>query len=97
MTEEQNLLGGDPFCTQSVMPPHDFVATLFDFPNIFYPLFTGEPGRIERYWAENYDLFESLDMPDLDSWLVWQFLFEPRKFLKALPQTIPNMLTDHNG
>lgn len=98
MTEEQNLLGGNPFCTQSVMPPHDFVGTLYNFPEIFYPLFIGEPGRIEKYWAENYDLFESLNMPNLDTWLVWQLLSEPQRFFKALPKThsiFPHV--DQNG
>lgn len=53
---------------QHVMPPHDIVSSLFGFPEIFFPLFTGEPGALERYWTQNDDLLQSLQLPDAESW-----------------------------
>ena len=69
LTEQQRLLGGNMYCKQHVMPPHDIVASLYEYPDTFFPLLTGEPGRIDHYWTENMDLFRSLDMPDLEAWL----------------------------
>ena len=67
MTDQQRLLGCKPTTAQCVMPPHDIVACLFKHPEIFHPLFTGEPGRIQQYWEQNMDLFDSLGMPDLET------------------------------
>ena len=50
-----------------MMLPHDIVSHLFAHPEIFHPLFTGEPGRIQRYWEQNLDLIESLKMPHLEA------------------------------
>lgn len=66
MTDQQRLLGCKPTTKQCVMPPHDIVACLYKFPEIFHPLLTGEPGRIQQYWDQNMDLFDSLGMPDLE-------------------------------
>ena len=54
------------------MPPHDIVASLYKFPAIFHPIFTGEPGAIEQYWENNMDLLDALQMPDLEIWLSLQ-------------------------
>lgn len=70
MTDQQRLLYDEMYCKQSVMLPHDIIASLYDFPEIYHPLFTGEPGRIEWYWGQNMDLFESLGDPNLEAWLV---------------------------
>jgi len=72
-TDQQVLLNGATHCKQHVMAPHDIISALFEFPEIFFPIFTGEPGMLERYWDQNEDLFESLQMPDLDSWLHFFF------------------------
>ena len=69
LTEQQRLLGGNMHCKQHVMPPHDIVASLYEYPETFFPLLTGEPGRIDHYWTENMDLYRSLNMPDLEAWL----------------------------
>ena len=66
MTEQQCLLNGNKFCKQCVMPPHDIVASLFHYPEIFHPIFTGEPGAIGQYWRTNMDLYDDLGVPDLD-------------------------------
>ena len=50
------------------MAPHDIVACLYEYPEIFFPLFVGEPGRLDQYWMENWDLYSSLKMPDLETW-----------------------------
>lgn len=70
MTDQQRLLYDEMYCKQSVMLPHDIISSLYDFPEIYHPLFTGEPGRIEWYWGQNMDLFESLGDPNLEAWLV---------------------------
>ena len=64
LTEQQNLLGCKGFCTQSVMPPHELASSLFEWPHIFHPIFTGEPGKIEKYWTENIDLWEALGIEE---------------------------------
>ena len=56
-------------CKQCVMPPHDIVASLYEFSHIFNPIFLGEPGAIDEYRENNRDLLDSLDMPDLEVWL----------------------------
>ena len=66
LTEQQLMLRGEQFCPQCVMLPHDIVATLYNYPEIFHSILTGEPGRIEEYWRQNQDLLESLQMPGLD-------------------------------
>lgn len=53
------------------MPPHDIVASLYEFSHIFNPIFLGEPGAIDEYWENNRDLLDSLDMPDLEVWLTY--------------------------
>lgn len=58
---------------QSVMPPHDILASLYNYPEVFHPIVTGEPGRLQQYWAQNEDLYESLGMPDLEAWLFNMF------------------------
>lgn len=68
-TEQQFLFHGQRMCEQSIMPPHDILACLFQHPHIFHPIVTGEPGRVEAYWMQNQDLLESLEMPDLDPWV----------------------------
>lgn len=68
-TEQQCLPGGKTQCKQCVMPPHDIVASLYEFSHIFNPIFLGEPGAIDEYWENNRDLLDSLDMPDLEVWL----------------------------
>ena len=60
MTDQQRLIHGEAFCKQCVMLPHDIVSSLYEYPEIYHPLFTGEPGRIEAYWQNNMGLFESL-------------------------------------
>ena len=57
-------------CQQSIMPPHDILASLYEFPDIYHPLITGEPGRIGQYWRENEDLLSKLDVPNLEPWYV---------------------------
>ena len=52
----------------SVMPPHDIVSNLYEHPEIFFPIFTGEPGRLEKYWVENQDLYKSLGMGSSETW-----------------------------
>ena len=71
MTEQQRLLGGEQWCKQSILLPHDLVESLYRFPSIFFPIFTGEPGATERYWSCNLDLFDTLDMPNLEPWQSW--------------------------
>ena len=66
-TEQQFLVGGKTHCKQCVMPPHDIVASVYKFPQIFHPIFTGEPGAIEQYWENNVDLLDALQMPDLEA------------------------------
>ncbi len=68
MTQQQRLLGKSDFCKQSVMPPHDIVSNLYEHPEIFFPIFTGEPGRLEKYWVENQDLYKSLGMHSSETW-----------------------------
>lgn len=68
LTEQQRLFGVSDHCKQSVLPPHDLVASLYEHPHIFFPIFTAEPGRLEHYWSQNTDLYESLGMPGLDIW-----------------------------
>ena len=70
MTEQQMLLRGEGFCKQCVLLPHDIMASLFEYPEVFHAIITGEPGRIDEYWAQNLDLLESLGMPELDPWLI---------------------------
>ena len=84
-TEQQCLLGGNETCKQCVLPPHDVVSSLFGFPEFFFPMFTGEPGRLSKYWDENMDLYESLGMPDLDPRFCLEQIF-------ALPQTLNQAL-----
>ncbi len=67
-TEQQFLLKGERFHKQCVLPPHDILGSLYRHPEIFYPLFVGEPGRIQKYWQENVDLHEALDMVGLEPW-----------------------------
>ncbi len=67
LTEQQQLLGNNPVSTQCMMLPHDIVSHLFAYPEIFHPLFTGEPGCVQRYWEQNLDLIESLNMPYLEA------------------------------
>lgn len=73
-TQQQRLLRGQMLCSQFVMPPHDIVSHLYAYPEIFFPIFTGEPGRLERYWEENTDLYESLGLPNFEPWLFWYLL-----------------------
>lgn len=77
LTEQQALLGGHRSCKQHVMLPHDIVSYLYNFPENFFPTFTGEPGRLQRYWEQNLDLFESLNMPGLDAWhgIIWPQMY----------------------
>ena len=63
-TEPQRLLRGEMTCTQAVMCPHDIISALFEYPEVFFPIFTAEPGRLEKYWEENKDLRSG----DLDTW-----------------------------
>ena len=70
MTEQQMLLRGEGFCKQCILLPHDIMASLFEYPEVFHAIITGEPGRIDEYWAQNLDLLESLGMPELDPWLI---------------------------
>ena len=70
LTEQQLLLRGERMCQQSIMPPHDILASLYEFPDIYHPLITGEPGRIGQYWRENEDLLSKLDVPNLEPWYV---------------------------
>jgi len=44
MTEQQKLLRNQQTCKQSVMPPHDILASLYNYPEVFHPIVTGEPG-----------------------------------------------------
>lgn len=68
-TQQQNLLRGERFTKQSVMLPHDIVSVLYAYPEVWIPIFLGEPGRIEKYWSENIDLLESLNIsPGTESW-----------------------------
>ena len=69
-TEQQFLLRGEKYIKQSVMLPREIVASMYNYPEVFFPIFLGEPGRIEKYWAENIDLYESLNMPGLETCLV---------------------------
>ena len=59
------------------MLPHDIVSHLYNFPENFFPTFTGEPGRLQTYWEENLDLLESLEMPGLDTWhcIIWAQIY----------------------
>ena len=68
-TEQQRLLHGERFCQQSIMLPHDIVASVWPVQEVFHEVFLGVPGQLEAYWASNLDLFFSLDMPDLEAWL----------------------------
>ena len=68
-TEQQFLLRGEKYTDQCVLLPHEIVASMYKHPKVFFPLLVGEPGRLEKYWAENIDLYESLKMPDLDTWI----------------------------
>lgn len=79
-TDQQVLLGNRPFTKQCVMLPHDIVAHLFKYHELFHPIFTGEPGRIQQYWEQNMDLFESLGMPDLEARLFSVLSFSPFDF-----------------
>ena len=68
-TEQQVLLRGRRTCKQCVMLPHDIVSSVYQYPVNFHMLFLGVPDRLERYWSENLDLFESLQMSAGDAWL----------------------------
>ena len=41
LTEQQRLLGSNPFGKQSVMAPHDIVACLYEYPEFFSPVHWG--------------------------------------------------------
>ena len=75
-------MGKRMFCKQAIMPPHEIVSHLFEFSTIFFPIFTGEPGRLEKYWEENQDLYDSLRMPHLEarlhdsSWICLHLFFK---------------------
>lgn len=75
LTEQQNLLGHQGFCKQSVMPPHELVSSLFECPHIFFPIFTGE----QKYWEENIDLWEALGMEETWPTNITFFLLAPLK------------------
>ena len=57
-------------CRQWVMLPHDIVATLWRYPEVFYPTLVGAPGDLESYWDRSSDLEEAhADMgEDLRRW-----------------------------
>ena len=46
------------------MLPHDIMESMFSFSNseIFYHIFCGVPGDLERYWESNSDLADSLGL-----------------------------------
>ncbi len=67
-TDQQLVLRGEQHTMQYVMLPHDIVSSMFQHPQVFYPIFVGEPGRIEKYWQENGDLWEALQLPDVVPW-----------------------------
>ena len=50
------------------MPPQNIVSNLYEHPEIFFPIFTGEPGRLEKYWVENQDLYKSLGRGSSETW-----------------------------
>ena len=64
LTEEQQILGAPQHLKQSVMLPHDIMESMFSFSNseIFYHIFCGVPGDLERYWESNSDLADSLGL-----------------------------------
>ena len=67
LTEEQLFLGAPQHIKQSVMLPHDIMESMFLFGNseVFYHIFCGVPGDLERYWESNSDLADSLGLcPD---------------------------------
>ena len=67
------------------MPPHDLIASMHLHPEIFFPVFLGEPGKLETYWSENMDLYDSLGMPDLEPWSLYTiFFFKTRYPLKVV-------------
>ena len=74
LTEQQRLLGNNLYSKQCMMLPHDIVSHLFAYPEIFHPLFTGEPGRIQRYWEQNLDLIEAMHMPHLEAKLYGHYV-----------------------
>ena len=78
-TDQQLLLRGEQYTSQFVMLPHDIVSWMFQHPQVFYPIFVGEPGRIEKYWQENDDLFEAVQLPDVVAWFIhpifWKVVF----------------------
>ena len=67
LTETQHLLHARPFMTQCVLLPHEIMSSLWQYPDVFYPLMIGEPGRIDKYWKENPDLWKTLGMQDVDT------------------------------
>ena len=90
-TDQQVLLEAKPFTKQCVMLPHDIVSSLYEYPEIFQPVFTGVPGDIQQYWEQNMDLFDSLAMPDLETGLhsvlffFWGVVWEQSKQDKIKP------------
>ena len=48
------------------MPPHELLGALFEHPEMFFPLVTGEPGRIDAYWLQNQELWESLGLDETE-------------------------------
>ena len=80
------MVNGKEFIKQCVMPPHDILSTLYATkPEIFYSIFVGEPGRIEKYWDENTDLYESLQLPNVEARLLYclKVLYVQTGFEKA--------------
>lgn len=88
LSQQQRLLGYSDVCKQSIMPPHDIVATLYEKSEMFFPLFTGEPGQLEKYWVENRDLYKSLGMESSESrqlkalFCFFYGLLAPQKYLQ---------------
>ena len=57
-TDQQLVLRGEKHTMQYVMLPHDIVSSMFQHPQVFYPIFV----------QENGDLWEALQLPDVVPW-----------------------------
>lgn len=65
------LLRGHRTLKQSVMPPHDILASLYENAlGTFHQLLTGLPGEIDVYWSQNEDLAADVQWPGVDAWPV---------------------------
>lgn len=69
LTEAQVALGQCNTVPLAMLLPHELVSAVYHFDRgIFFSVFAGLPGDLERYWAYNSDLASALGMTWEDAW-----------------------------